>query len=140
MDIALENGRDNRCVSDAEVNAWFTCRNMRVQWVYDWQDIVVGPRPGDHLAEPRWCTANDDAGERRAIMYPAGTWTMGTARRAQPRHGVRLGQPGRQRVHRAFMEECDLLVQRCTESSPSTSTSAPRLGCLENSTPACHVP
>ena len=67
IDMALENGRDSKNVSDAEINAWFAARNLSVQWVYDFQDPAI---VANVITLPATVTA---------LMYPAGTWVKGTA-------------------------------------------------------------
>lgn len=67
MDVARRNGQDWNSVTDAQIEANFSARNIKVQWVYDWQDLAVA---GCAVTIP----ANAEV-----LMYPAGTWTKGTA-------------------------------------------------------------
>ncbi len=67
MDVARRNGQDWNSVTDAQIEANFSARNIKVQWVYDWQDLAVA---GCAVTIP----ANVSV-----LMYPAGTWAKGTA-------------------------------------------------------------
>jgi hypothetical protein len=67
MDVARRNGQDWNSVTDAQIESNFSARNIKVQWVYDWQDLAVA---GCAVTLP----ANVSV-----LMYPAGTWTKGTA-------------------------------------------------------------
>lgn len=120
MDLAMENGGD-RNVSDAQVNGWFTSRNMRVQWVYDYQDIDVDQDgtvnfPNDGSARPAaWSAGAPTTVE--LIMYPAGTWSAGVSD-VFSIDAVYDAASLADNVYTAmFMEEAELLVQRCTEST-----------------------
>lgn len=66
-DLALRTGRDNGSVTDAEIMEHFAQRHMRVQFVYNWQDLVTTTCV---VAPP--ATAN-------VMLYPAGTFVKGTA-------------------------------------------------------------
>jgi len=52
-DVIRKNGWDpqNAALADAQLVAWFSARNIRPQFVYDWQDFYAGGagggRPGD---------------------------------------------------------------------------------------------
>lgn len=65
MDLAMINGRDNMNVDDAELNAWFTSRNLSIQWVYDLDDPTIDRCD---VTLPTDVTA---------YLYPAGTWAKG---------------------------------------------------------------
>jgi len=76
-DLALRNGRtESEEVSDEQVVAYFTRRNLAVQWVYDWQDLAYPDTdpgapvvPGCVIAYPATV---------QALIYPAGTFVRGT--------------------------------------------------------------
>lgn len=38
-DLSLRNGVELLSVSDQQITAFFSARNIRIQWVYDWQDL-----------------------------------------------------------------------------------------------------
>lgn len=57
-------------MTDAQIQAMFTARNVRVQWVNDWQIRGAG-YPGGTSALTAWPTLLD------FMMYPAGTFIRG---------------------------------------------------------------
>lgn len=65
-DLANRTGVDLTNVTDAMLDAHFTNRGMRVQWLYNYQSIAV---TGDTVA-------TDYPDTLEAIMYPAGTFVM----------------------------------------------------------------
>lgn len=69
-DIALKAGRDDLSVSDAEINAHFANRGVRVQWVYDWQALDTGAATACVAAVPT---------SIKVLVYPAGTFVKGVA-------------------------------------------------------------
>lgn len=69
-DIVRKNGWDpaNAAVADAEIVRWFTIRNIRPQFVYDWQDFYAGGTGPGNPAAPATAlptTVN-------FLIYPAG--------------------------------------------------------------------
>lgn len=69
-DIVRKNGWDptNAAVADAEIVRWFTIRNIRPQFVYDWQDFYAGGTGPGNPAAPLTAlptTVN-------FLIYPAG--------------------------------------------------------------------
>ena len=70
VDLANRTGVENFLnVSDAQINAFFTARNLRVQWLYDYQNLT----PDASGLVTAYPTTVD------AIMYPAGTYVKGVA-------------------------------------------------------------
>lgn len=65
-DLANRTGVELTNVTDAMLDAHFTNRGMRVQWLYNYQSIAV---TGDTVA-------TDYPDTLEAIMYPAGTFVM----------------------------------------------------------------
>lgn len=63
-DLARRTGVDLLNVSDAQLQSYFTARNIRVQWLYNYQ-----PLTGTPVATPD---------EIQAVIYPAGAWVKGT--------------------------------------------------------------
>lgn len=64
-DLALRTGVDMLSVPDAQITAFFSARNIRIQWVYDWQDL-----PDSGTGWP--ATA-------KIAIYPAGAFVKGTS-------------------------------------------------------------
>jgi len=108
-DLALMNGHDkNRRVSDAEVNGWFSDRNLRPQWLYDMQDPVVN---GCVVTLPAAVTVP---------MYPAGTWTKGSADIISLDAVYDSPNLEANQYTALFVEEGILAVQRCTHTCAVT--------------------
>ena len=63
-DLAMRNGIDRLAVSDAEIESFFTARKVRVQWVYNWQQLADGEEGYPATV--------------KMLVYPAGTWVKGT--------------------------------------------------------------
>lgn len=59
-DMALQQGRDVKSVTDAEIDAWLADRNVRIQWVSHWQ-----PLPESSVYWP---------GSAQVLLYPSGAW------------------------------------------------------------------
>lgn len=70
-DLANRQGSDIEFINitDAQINAWFAARNLRVQWLAYWQNIDT-ETAGIATKYP----ANVEA-----LMYPAGTFVRGTS-------------------------------------------------------------
>ncbi|MGH3499640.1 MAG: major capsid protein [Nocardioidaceae bacterium] len=82
-DIARRQGTVSLAISNATINEWFAARDARVQWVYDWQPLGSGGlvSPGDE--SPGEDCPPDPAttwpSEIKFLVYPSGTWVVGTA-------------------------------------------------------------
>lgn len=68
-DLANRNGVDFLNVSDAQINAWFSARGLRVQWLAYWQNVDVTTAG----VATKYPTSVE------ALMYPAGTYVRGTS-------------------------------------------------------------
>lgn len=68
-DVSRRANADLLSVSDAQINAWFSARNLRVQYVYDWQ-------PFDTTATAAWTRFPQTV---NAVLYPAGTFVALTS-------------------------------------------------------------
>jgi hypothetical protein len=68
-DLALRQGQSSYNVSDADINAAFSARGVRVQWVYNWQEPTLTAGK---------CLVNIPANVT-ALIYPAGTFVKGTS-------------------------------------------------------------
>jgi len=78
-DMSRQNGGDaiaRQNITDAQINAWFSARGARVQWVYDWQDSFAptdviggaGLAPGNATPIVSFPTGV------KFLVYPSGTW------------------------------------------------------------------
>jgi hypothetical protein len=63
-DLARRTGVDLINVSDAQLASYFTARNIRVQWLYNYQPLQGVPV--------------DTPDTVQAVIYPAGAWIKGT--------------------------------------------------------------
>ena len=70
VDLANRNGvADWKSITDAQIDAEFTARKIKVQWITAWQNIVIDAS-GIALQYPQ--TVN-------ILLYPAGTFVRGVA-------------------------------------------------------------
>lgn len=69
-DLAWKAGVELQAVSNAEVDSYFTARNVRVQWVDDWQ-VRGASQFGNATAMTAWPTTVD------FMLYAAGTFLHG---------------------------------------------------------------
>ena len=73
-DYALRTGVDNGfAVTDAQIEGWFSDRGASVDWVYDWQDALVGAGTG--VGQSATLTAYPTS--VKALVYPEGTIVRG---------------------------------------------------------------
>jgi len=116
-------------VSDAAVDAWFTARNMSVQWVFDFQDPVVDDVDACIVTFP------DPV---KVLMYPAGTWVKGSIDVINV-DAVYDSTSLEKNIYTAlFIEEGILAVQRCTHTcaveipvcASGRSAAADLVGCV----------
>lgn len=65
-DLGMRTGGDLAllAVADAQIEAFFTARKTRVQWVYNWQQLADGEEGYPATV--------------KMLVYPAGTWVKGT--------------------------------------------------------------
>lgn len=70
-DISKKLGIQEWAVSNSQIDAYFTARNIRIQWVVDWQDAWIDADPsaigGDEFANIWPETV-------KIMLYPAGTF------------------------------------------------------------------
>lgn len=77
QDLSLRQGRTSpAAVTDAEINALFAARGVRVQWVTDWQDIASQTTPTPP-AEPELICVPELPDTVQILAYPAGTFIKG---------------------------------------------------------------
>ncbi len=69
-DIAKRTGTDLLAVSDSQMMEWFDLRNVRVQFVSDWQ-VGSGDFPGQTTARTSWPAT------LQFLIYAAGTFVVG---------------------------------------------------------------
>lgn len=67
-DLSRRSGQALLDVSDADISSWFTIRNIRPQYVYDWQAIPASNKAWE---------ATNGVGEVDFLLYPAGQWVQG---------------------------------------------------------------
>lgn len=113
--------------SRADITAQLGARNIRVQWITNWQDYFgSGTGLGDDVAATRW------PDEVKWVIYAPGAFAFGT------RNIIRLDAVydstllEQNEYIRLFTEECSLLLHRCYPSyiytmglCPSGATAAP---------------
>lgn len=77
QDFSRRTGFDGVGLTDAEISNWFSMRNARVQWVYDWQDsfsgVATGPGADTPILTLPALTATPTL---QFLAYPAGTWVL----------------------------------------------------------------
>lgn len=108
MDVARRTGVDWGSVTDAQVESNLSARNIKAQWVYDWQDIVVA---GCAVTLPT---------SAKVLMYPAGTWTKGTSDVISMDAVYDSVGLESNTYTGVFVEEGVLVVQRCTHTCKVT--------------------
>lgn len=108
IDLAMENGRDSKNVSDSEIDGWFAARNLSVQWVYDFQDPTV--------ADCDVTLPN----EATVLLYPAGTWAKGTTDVINMDAVYDSPNLEANQYTALFIEEGILAVQKCTHTCAVT--------------------
>jgi len=108
MDVSRRTGVDWQAVTDAQIESTFSARNLKVQWVYDWQDLVVA---GCAVTLPT--TA-------QVLMYPAGTWVEGGGEIISMDAVYDSVGLESNTFTGVFVEEAILVVQRCTHTCKVT--------------------
>lgn len=73
-DLAKKNGLDRLDAADAYLMDLFNVRNLRVQWVQDWQTRLAGTNAIAHVAGTIPATWPTTA---QVLMYAPGTWGRG---------------------------------------------------------------
>lgn len=76
-DLAKRNGVDMLSVTNAQIDAYFGVRNIRVQWVYDWQDAYTDGDPAGFGGSTSLTTSGLAwPGTVQLLVYPAGTFVQ----------------------------------------------------------------
>lgn len=107
-DLAMERGVDTKAVTDAQITAWFTARNISLQFVGDWQTRETG-FPGNLTTG--WWPATVDI-----VLYPAGTWFRALSNVVEfgamyPRELLQVN-----RYTKFFTEDAIAVGKRCNNS------------------------
>lgn len=119
-DLAKRTGVDLISVNDARVDSYFADRHLRVQYLYDFEDIATDAAPTNYP----WHIA--------ALMYPAGTWVAARQDVIELSGVYDSTQLANNKFTGLFAEEAICVIQRCYESlyitidvCPDGATSAP---------------
>ncbi|MEV4705457.1 major capsid protein [Actinoplanes sp. NPDC049316] len=112
-DMARRAGQNFFDITDEQITAWFTRRNVLPRWVYDWQDGYVNPAGagfGGAATPQQWPGSVD------LLLYAPGTWVKGT-RGIIELAAVYDSTKLRDNEYIAlWSEEATLLVKRCYAS------------------------
>jgi len=133
-DLAWRNGVDLLSVDDSMINQFFTDRNLRVQWVNDWQ--VRGASQFGNASTPMtaWPTS------AQVMIYAAGTYVHGQGM-SLDLGVVRDSVLNTTNDHTAaWSEECHLIARVGPESRLYTITfSVMGATTIANLTPGTHI-
>lgn len=61
-DMAIQQGREVKAITDQEIDSWLTARNIRIQWLQHWQQLPTN--------SVRWPTSV------QVILHPAGAFVQ----------------------------------------------------------------
>ncbi|ASU00797.2 putative tape measure protein [Nocardia phage NTR1] len=131
-DLAQMEGIDTKNVTDQQIDSWFSTRNIRPQFVADWQTREVG-MPGN-LGTLQW------PGSVSVLMYPAGTWFRNLTPVIEfgvqyPRELLQIN-----RYSRFFTEDAYAVWKRCDESLVVTMPTCVNGGYGGPITVTCNTP
>jgi hypothetical protein len=101
-DMAMQQGRDVKSVTDAQVDAWLSDRNIRIQWVSHWQQLPTG--------SIFWPTS------AQVLMYPSGAWYRHLANVIEVGTLYDKAQLQQNRYTEIFTEDEYLVDNRCKTS------------------------
>lgn len=107
-DLANQVGVDTKAVTDSQIDAWFSVRNIRLQFVADWQTRDTD-KPGN-LATLLYPNTVD------ILLYPAGTWFRAMSNVIElgtmyPKEQLQIN-----RYTRFFTEDAIAVGKRCNTS------------------------
>lgn len=107
-DLANQQGTESKNVTDAQITAWFTARNIALQFVGDWQTRSAG-LPGNLATVEYPATV-------QVLLYPAGTWFRALSNVIEL--GVQYPKEQLQvnRYTRFFTEDAIAVGKRCNTS------------------------
>lgn len=107
-DLAYHSGRDAKAVTDAEVDSWFAARNIRLQYVQDWQTRGAG-QPGV-ATTVAWPATVD------VLLYPTGAWFRHVANVIEVGALYDKAQLQINRYTELFTEDEYFVAKRCRNS------------------------
>lgn len=107
-EFGRRQGADFNAISDAQIDSWFSSRNIAVQFVRDWQPLTAG-----HGLQA--VPANI-----KALLYPAGTWIKGVQDVINLDTVYDSTGLLENTYTGLFVEEGGLVVQRCTGTTKIT--------------------
>ena len=122
-DLARRTARPSAAVSDAEVNEWFTSRNLSVEFIYGLDELdtssalQVGPKA-----------------ETTALIYPSGTWANGVSDVANLDTIYDSTLLYTNEYTALFVEEGILTVARCNHESAAATLPVSATGMAANNT------
>lgn len=107
-DLANQQGTDTKNVTDAEIDGWFSARNIALQFVGDWQTREAG-QPGN-------LTTVEYPATVQVLLYPAGTWFRALSNVIElgvmyPKEQLQVN-----RYTRFFTEDAIAVGKRCNQS------------------------
>ena len=112
-DLARRAGVNLFDVTDEQITAWFTRRNILPRWVFDWQDGYVtanGAGFGGTTPPGKWPGTVD------LLLYAPGTWVKGTRSIIDLSAVYDSTKLANNEYIAMFTEEATLLVKRCYAS------------------------
>lgn len=119
LDIQRKLNRDHKLpVTDGEVDAYLRQWGVRLQWIYDWQDMPsteYSPRYDDVMSShimPRggWPNAVD------IVLYPAGSWVLAEQNVIRLDATYDSNRLRNNRFTSLFLEDAWMLLNRCNRS------------------------
>jgi hypothetical protein len=107
-DLAMMTGVDTKAVTDAQIGAWFSVRNIVMQFVGDWQTRTAG-QPGN-ISTMEWPNLVN------VLLYPAGAWFRALSNVIElgvmyPKEQLQVN-----RYTRMFTEDAIAVAKRCYKS------------------------
>ena len=131
-DLANQQGTDSKNVTDAQIDGWLTARNIRLQFVADWQTRGTG-QPGN-MATVEY------PGTVQVLLYPAGTWFRALSNVIEfgvlyPRELLQIN-----RYTRFFTEDAYAVAKRCNRSIVVTVPICPNGAFGEQDAITCNSP
>ncbi|MGW0681812.1 major capsid protein [Streptomyces sp. NPDC002754] len=119
-DLAKRTGVDLVSVNDARVDSYFADRHLKIQYLYDFDDIATASAPTTYPTSIS------------ALMYPAGTWVAARQDVIELSGVYDSTNLKNNKFTGLFAEEAICVIQRCYESlfitidiCPDGATSAP---------------
>lgn len=105
-DMAMQQGRDVKSVTDAQVDQWLADRNIRIQWVSHWQQLPEGSIFWPNSVQ--------------ILLYPSGAWFRHLANVIEVGTLYDKAQLQQNRYTEIFTEDEYLVDNRCKVSEAIT--------------------